>query len=113
LKAVILRKHGSPNVLSYENFSDPKPKKNHVIIKVSCCAVNHLDVWVRKGLPGKKISFPHILGCDICGTLQQTCGNLKKGEKVIVYPVLENTDPLIPSISESQLGFFTTHDFGT
>lgn len=96
MKAVVLRRHGGPNVLSYENIANPKPKKGHVVVKVSCCAVNHLDIWVRTGLRGRKVTFPHILGCDICGTLLRGFANFKKGENVVVYPLVESADPLVP-----------------
>lgn len=93
MRAVVIRKHGGPDVLSYEDIKDPKPRKGHAIIKVNCCAVNHLDIWVRNGLPGRKVSFPHVLGCDICGTLVEDAGNFKKDETVVVYPAIESNTP--------------------
>jgi len=95
LKAIVIRKHGGPEVLSYENIQDPKPRKGHAIVKVNYCAVNHLDIWVRNGLTGKKVSFPHILGCDVCGTLTHDFGNFKKGEKVVVYPAIKSKTPRV------------------
>ena len=95
MKAVVIRKHGGPEVLSYENIQDPKPKKGHVIVKVNYCAVNHLDIWVRNGLQGRRVSFPHILGCDVCGTLTHDFGNFKKGEKIVVYPAIKSKTPRV------------------
>jgi NADPH:quinone reductase-like Zn-dependent oxidoreductase len=95
LKAVVIRKHGGSEVLSYETIPDLKPKKNHVIVKVNYCAINHLDIWVRNGLPGRKVSFPHILGCDVCGSLTNSFGNFKKGDKVVIYPAIKSKTPLI------------------
>ncbi|HSB57025.1 MAG TPA: zinc-binding dehydrogenase [Nitrosopumilaceae archaeon] len=95
MRAVVIRKHGGIEVLSYENIEDPKPKKDHVIVKVNYCAVNHLDVWVRNGLPGRKILFPHILGCDVCGTLTSSFKNFKQGEKVIIYPAIKSKTPRV------------------
>ncbi len=103
MKAVVIRKHGGPNVLSYEEIERPKPKSGHAIIKVSCCAVNHLDVWVRKGLTGRKVLFPHVLGSDVCGTLMESFGNFKKGEKVVVYPAIKSDTP---RVSYSIIGGF-------
>ena len=88
MKATVIRKHGGPEVLSYEEVRDPRPIKDHAIVRVNNCAVNHLDIWVRNGLPGKQVSFPHILGCDVCGTLVEGFGNFKKGEKVVIYPAV-------------------------
>jgi NADPH:quinone reductase-like Zn-dependent oxidoreductase len=109
LKAVVIRKHGGPDVLSYETIKNPTPKKGHVIVKVDYCAVNHLDIWVRKGLPGKKVSFPHILGCDICGTLIDDSGSFKKNEKVVVYPAVESG---VPRVSYSIIGAFGKYQGG-
>lgn len=95
MKAVVIKKHGGPEVLSYEKIQDPKPKKGHVIVKVNYCAVNHLDIWVRNGLPGRKVSFPHILGCDVCGILTSDFGNFKKGEKIVVYPAIKSKTPRV------------------
>jgi len=109
LKAVVIRKHGGPDVLSYEEIARPRPKSGHAIIKVSCCAVNHLDIWVRKGLTGRKVLFPHVLGCDVCGTLMEGFGNFKKGEKVVVYPAIKSD---IPRVSYTIIGGFGKYHGG-
>ena len=109
MKAIVIRKHGGPDVLSYENVKNPVPKKDHVIVKVDYCAVNHLDIWVRNGLPGRKVSFPHILGCDICGTVIESFGGFKKNEKVVVYPAIESG---VPRVSYSIIGGFGKYQGG-
>jgi NADPH:quinone reductase-like Zn-dependent oxidoreductase len=109
LKAIVIRKHGGPDVLSYEDVKNPTPKKDHVVVKVDYCAINHLDIWVRNGLPGKKVSFPHILGCDICGTLVDDSGNFKKNEKVVIYPAVESG---VPRVSYSIIGAFGKYQGG-
>jgi NADPH:quinone reductase-like Zn-dependent oxidoreductase len=109
LKAVVIRKHGGPDVLSYEEIRNPTPKKGHVIVKVNYCAINHLDVWVRNGLPGRKVLFPHILGCDVCGTLVSDSGSFKKNEKVVVYPAVESG---VPRVSYSIIGAFGKYQGG-
>ena len=93
MKAVLIRKHGGPDVLSYEEIGDPQTTKDHAIVKVDYCAVNHLDIWVRSGLPGKQVLFPHILGCDISGILVEGFGKFKKGDKVVVYPAIQSDIP--------------------
>ena len=103
MKAVVIRKHGGPEVLSYEQISDPVPGKRDVLVKVNYCAVNHLDIWVRNGMADKKVSFPHILGCDISGTLLEEFVNFKKGDKVIVYPAF---DGKVPRVSFGIIGGF-------
>jgi NADPH:quinone reductase-like Zn-dependent oxidoreductase len=103
LKAIVIRRHGGPEVLSYEQIPDPVPEKGDVLVKVNYCAVNHLDIWVRNGIAGKTVSFPHILGCDISGTLLEEFAGFKKGEKVIVHPAFDNN---IPRVSFGIIGGF-------
>jgi len=109
LKATVIWKHGGPDVLSYQEIKDPQPEKGHVIVRVNYCAVNHLDIWVRTGLPGKTVSFPHVLGCDICGTVVEGFGNFRKGEKVVVYPAVESD---VPRVSFSIIGGFSEYQGG-
>jgi NADPH:quinone reductase-like Zn-dependent oxidoreductase len=109
LKAVIIKKHGGPDVLSYEQVPDPVSQKGHVLVRVNYCAVNHLDIWVRNGIPGKSVAFPHILGCDICGTVLEEFAGFKKGEKVVVYPAVDTS---IPRVSFGIIGGFGKYKGG-
>ena len=109
MKTIVIRKHGGPDVLSYEEIADPVPKKGHALIRVNYCAVNHLDIWVRNGIAGKTVSFPHILGCDVCGTLMEGFGNFKKGQKVVVYPAVDSN---IPRVSFGIIGGFGKYKGG-
>ena len=65
MKAVRIHEFGGPEVLTYEEIPDPELRKEQVLVRVRACALNHLDLWVRMGLPGVKL--PHILGSDIAG----------------------------------------------
>jgi len=78
MKAVPFFEHGSVDVLQYCEFPDPVAGKGQIIVDVEYCGVNHLDIWTRIGISGKKIKLPHICGCDIVGTV--------KGQRVMVYP---------------------------
>jgi len=79
MKAVPFFEHGSIDFLQYvEDFPDPKAGKGDVIVDVEYCGVNHLDIWTRQGIAGKKIKLPHICGCDIVGTF--------RGKRAMVYP---------------------------
>lgn len=109
MKAIVIRKHGGLEVLSYEQIPDPVPEKGDVLVKVNYCAVNHLDIWVRNGIAGKTVSFPHILGCDVCGTVLEGFASFKMGEKVIVYPAIDSN---VPRISFSILGGFGKYKGG-
>jgi NADPH:quinone reductase-like Zn-dependent oxidoreductase len=91
MKAVIFAQHGDPGVLKYTEVADPQIKADEVLIEVRACALNHLDVWVRSGLPGIKIPLPHILGNDVAGVVREV-GELvswtEKGDEVMVQPGL-------------------------
>ncbi|HYK48948.1 MAG TPA: zinc-binding dehydrogenase [Terriglobales bacterium] len=67
MKAVRIHEFGGPEVLRYEDAPDPKLRKDQVLVRVKACAMNHLDLWVRKGLPG--VNLPHILGSDVAGEI--------------------------------------------
>jgi NADPH:quinone reductase-like Zn-dependent oxidoreductase len=89
MKAVIFSEHGGPEVLKFTEVADPQIKANEVLIEVRACALNHLDVWVRGGLPGIKIPLPHILGNDVTGVVREV-GELVRwvipGDEVMVQP---------------------------
>ncbi len=89
MKAVIFSQHGAPEVLKLIEVADPQIKADEVLIEVRACALNHLDVWVREGLPGIRIPLPHILGNDIAGVVREV-GELvtwtKIGDEVMVQP---------------------------
>src|SRR6516165_3261026 len=89
MKAVRIHEFGGPEVLRYEDVPDPELRKDHVLIRIRACALNHLDLWVRKGLPNVKL--PHILGSDIAGEVAE-CGeyisDLQPGTRVLLAPML-------------------------
>ena len=89
MKAVRFHEHGGPEVLRYEDVPDPTPKPTEVTLRVKAVALNHLDVWLRKGLPGLKVPLPKIGGCDIAGevtALGSACSRVKIGERIMVSP---------------------------
>jgi len=89
MKAVVFEQHGGPEVLKFTEVRDPQIKANEVLVEVRACALNHLDVWVRAGLPGIKISLPHILGNDVAGVVREV-GDLvtwvRPGDEVLLQP---------------------------
>jgi NADPH:quinone reductase-like Zn-dependent oxidoreductase len=89
MKAVVFKEHGGAEVLQYVEAPAPTIKANEVLVEVCACALNHLDVWARRGLPGVKIPLPHILGNDIAGVVREA-GELvtwvSAGDEVILQP---------------------------
>src|ERR1700675_1751684 len=88
MKAVRIHEFGGPEVLRYEDVPDPQLRKDQVLVRVKACAMNHLDIWVRKGLPGVKL--PHILGSDVAGEIAEIgeyVAGFKTGQRVLLAPM--------------------------
>jgi NADPH:quinone reductase-like Zn-dependent oxidoreductase len=89
VKATIFKQHGAPEVLEYTDVPAPSFRENEVVVEVKACALNHLDIFVRTGMPGIEIPLPHILGNDVAGVVRDA-GELvtwvKPGDEVMVQP---------------------------
>ena len=91
MDAVVLREHGGPEVLRHERIERPEAGPGQVRVKIAAVALNHMDLWVRKGGPAFKLQYPHRLGCDIAGTIDQLGAgvtDLEVGARVVVQPGL-------------------------
>ncbi len=89
MRAVRIHEHGGPEVVRCEEAPEPSPKANEVVIDVKACALNHLDMWIRGGLPGLNIDMPHTLGSDAAGvvvSVGELCSRVKPGDRVLVAP---------------------------
>jgi NADPH:quinone reductase-like Zn-dependent oxidoreductase len=89
MKAIRFHEFGGPEVLRYEDLPEPKLRKDQVLVRVRACALNHLDLWVRRGLPGVKL--PHINGSDVAGEVAQAgeyVTDLKPGTRVLLAPMM-------------------------
>jgi NADPH:quinone reductase-like Zn-dependent oxidoreductase len=89
MKAVVMRAHGGPEVLEYAEIQDPMAAPGEALVRVRACALNHLDIWTRKGEAGRHIPLPHILGNDIAGevvSLRTPVEGIAPGERVMVSP---------------------------
>lgn len=91
MKAVLLYEHGESGKLVYEDVLKPLPGAKEVLVKVEACAMNHLDVWVRQGLPGVSFPLPMILGSDAAGVVSELgagVDSVQIGAKVMIAPGL-------------------------
>jgi NADPH:quinone reductase-like Zn-dependent oxidoreductase len=91
VKAIVFREHGGPEVLQYADVSDPEPQPNEVLVRVRACALNHLDLWVRRGLPNVPIPLPHIPGSDVAGEIAKIGAEVttvRVGQKVVLAPLV-------------------------
>jgi NADPH:quinone reductase-like Zn-dependent oxidoreductase len=89
LKALHFLRHGELDEVQYGDVPDPVLKPGQVLVKVSACAINHLDIWVRRGWPGLKLPMPHWCGADVAGQVAQLgegVAGWTPGQKVVVDP---------------------------
>jgi NADPH:quinone reductase-like Zn-dependent oxidoreductase len=89
MKAVRFHQHGGPEVLRYEDIPEPEIRADEALIRVRACSVNHLDLFVRGGIPGIRYPLPHILGADVAGEVVRTgdlCWRVKPGQRVLLAP---------------------------
>jgi NADPH:quinone reductase-like Zn-dependent oxidoreductase len=91
MKAIVFNQHGDASVLKLTEVPDPPLSANGVMVRVKAVGLNHLDIWVRKGWPGLKLSLPHVLGADIAGVVERVGAevtDVKPGDEVVVNPGL-------------------------
>lgn len=90
MKAIVLREHGGPEVLRAEELPTPEPGPGEVRVRIRAVALNHLDLWVRRGGPAFHLEYPHRLGADIAGTIDAVGPGvaLEVGGKCVVQPGL-------------------------
>src|SRR5437763_1439285 len=101
VKAVRIHEDGGPEVLRYEDAPDPEPDSGDVLVRLRAASLNHLDVWVRKGLPS--VPKPRILGADGAGVVEsvgESVEGLAPGDRVVINPGLEHDDGRITVVGE-------------
>lgn len=93
MKAAVFEEFGGPEKIVIKEVPVPPINKNEVLVQVKACAINHLDIWIRQGIPAYKLSLPHISGSDIAGIVEDMGEDvdremIKPGDRVIVAPGL-------------------------
>ncbi len=91
MKAVRFHRFGDPEFLRYEDAPKPSAGADEVIVRVKACALNHLDLWIAKGIPAYPIQLPHIPGCDVSGVVEflgEQVSKLAVGDRVFIAPGL-------------------------
>jgi NADPH:quinone reductase-like Zn-dependent oxidoreductase len=89
MNAVLFHEHGDSSVLVHENAPDPHISPADVLIEVRAASVNHLDLFVRRGIPGMDFELPHIPGADAAGIVRAVGSevqNLEEGQRVVINP---------------------------
>lgn len=91
MKLARIHRHGGPEALVYEEAADPQIRPDQVLVRVRACALNHLDLFVRAGMPGVKVAMPRVLGSDIAGevvAVGELCQRVERGWRVLLAPGL-------------------------
>jgi NADPH:quinone reductase-like Zn-dependent oxidoreductase len=89
MKAVYFDEHGELDVIKYGDVPDAKPGPGEVLVRVRACALNFLDIWVRRGWPGLKLEMPHWCGADVAGEVVELGENVSDwqvGQRVVIDP---------------------------
>jgi NADPH:quinone reductase-like Zn-dependent oxidoreductase len=89
MKCVRIHEHGGVDKLCYEDIPEPTPAPDEVLVHVNAVSINHLDIWIRKGLRSRAIALPRILGSDAAGVVEAVGSTVKNGEvgnRVAVAP---------------------------
>jgi NADPH:quinone reductase-like Zn-dependent oxidoreductase len=90
MRAALFHEHGGPEVLRVEEVTRPRPAEGEVLVGVRAAGLNHLDLWVRRGLP-LRIPLPHIGGSDVAGVVEEVGAGVhgwSPGDRVVVNPSL-------------------------
>ena len=91
MRAALFRQHGGPEVMELADVPEPAPGPGEVQVQVMAAALNHIDLWMRRGLPSMKIALPHIPGGDVCGVVSALgagVSGVKEGDRVVLNPGL-------------------------
>jgi alcohol dehydrogenase len=89
VNAIVFYEHGGPEVLRYGPYPTPEPEPGEALVKVGAVALNHLDIFVRQGMPGVHTPLPHITGGDVAGTvaaLGEGVTSAQVGDRVLIDP---------------------------
>ncbi len=90
MRAALFHENGGPDVLRIEDVPRPEPGPGEVLVRVRAAALNHLDLWVRRGLP-IETTMPHVGGSDVAGDIAEVGAGVdpsRVGERVVVNPSL-------------------------
>ena len=107
MKAIVIREHGGVERLEKSEVPDPTPRAGEAVVAVRAVALNHLDIWLRRGVPGHKFPLPMIPGAEASGVIDEVPDGYgwKRGDEVIIAPglscslciaCLSGNDPLCP-----------------
>ncbi|RJP21854.1 MAG: alcohol dehydrogenase [Deltaproteobacteria bacterium] len=89
MKAAFFRRHGGPDAIEYGDLPDPTPGPGRVRVRIRAGALNHLDIFVRDGIPGIPVALPHVMGSDGAGVVESVgpgVTRVRPGDEVVLNP---------------------------
>ncbi|MBI5905815.1 MAG: zinc-binding dehydrogenase [Deltaproteobacteria bacterium] len=89
MKAAFFRRHGGPDTIEYGDLPDPVPGPGRVRVRIRAGALNHLDIFVRNGIPGIPVALPHVMGSDGAGVVESVgpgVTRVRPGDEVVLNP---------------------------
>lgn len=92
MKAAVIEAHGGLEQLVYRDWPDPEAGPDDLVVRVRVCGLNHLDIFVRRGMPGLPVPLPFISGGDIAGTVESVGAKVtgfSAGDRVVLNPSSE------------------------
>ena len=99
MKAAVIHEHGGAGSIRFEqNFPDPRPGPQDVIVRVRATSLNYHDLFTRRGMPGIKVPMPCIMGIDFAGDIVETGSEVRDwraGDRVLIDPLDEGTEPRV------------------
>lgn len=107
MKAVQFREHGGREVIEYDDVPEPDVNRGEVLVDVKAAALNHLDVWVRRGMPGLDLDLPHIPGSDMAGVVEETGADVSRfepGDRVALLAGFADEDDPASRAGDPTLG---------
>lgn len=108
MRAVVFFEHGGPEVLQVVNdWPEPTPGPGEVVVQVRACGLNHLDLFVRRGMPGITTELPHISGGDVAGVIAATgpgVHGFEPGDRVLIDPAVQLSNGHTGALGETVQG---------
>lgn len=107
MRAAMFYEHGGRDKLVVEDVARPTAGRDEIVVEVQACALNHLDIFVRRGMPGVQIDLPRITGGDIAGVVADVGEGVtqpKRGDRVLLDPMVTLPDGTIGALGEHTTG---------
>ena len=118
MKAAVIHEFGEPEVFRYEDVEQVEPGPGEVVVKVAACGINRYDLYMRMGAVFTDISFPHVLGADVAGTIAAVGSEVtgwNEGDSAIVapgYPIDPGDWEIVPENRAPSFEVTGTHSWG-